>query len=263
MQTETDNTRWYDRPWAAFIYFTRLPFRRIHKSPRASYNSAVEYWPLTGWLTGGLAALTLWGASHVMPYTVALLAAIVVRLLATGAMLEDGLARFLGGFFGGKSRERILNLMDEPHLGIHGVAGLICYLLLLAAALCSLPLDLAVVTILAADPFAKMVASELVMMMPYAWRDVEPRGRVVFRRMDVKAGIGLAVQGLLPLVAFIWLTGAAWELLVFIPCLVMYFLYLLIWRTIQGYTLDCCAAVSLLVELAFILVVCSQNFLPA
>jgi adenosylcobinamide-GDP ribazoletransferase len=75
----------------------------------------------------------------------------------------------------------------------------------------------------------------------------------------VKAGISLAVQGLLPIVGFIWLTGIAWELLFFIPCIVMYFLYLLIWRRIRGYTGDCCGAVCLLVELTVILVVCSQN----
>ena len=39
----------------------------------------------------------------------------------------------------------------------------------------------------------------------------------------------------------------------------MYFLYLLIWRRIRGYTGDCCGAVCLLVELTVILIVCSQN----
>jgi len=41
--------------------------------------------------------------------------------------------------------------------------------------------------------------------------------------------------------------------LVFGPSLVMYFLYLLIWRKLRGYTGDCCGAVCLLIELTFYL----------
>ena len=259
MQTDIDQTRWYDRIWASFIFFTRLPFWRLHEPPRECFKAVVEHWPLVGWLTGGLMALTLWGVSQYMPYPIAVLAAIVVRLLVTGALHEDGLADFLDGFGGGNDRERILTIMKDSHIGTYGVIGLVIYFLLLAAALCSMTPTVAAVTIFAADPFAKMVASELVMMMPYARREDEAKARMVYRKIDVKAGISLAVQGLLPIVGFIWLTGIAWELLFFIPCIVMYFLYLLIWRRIRGYTGDCCGAVCLLVELTVILVVCSQN----
>ena len=50
-------------------------------------------------------------------------------------------------------------------------------------------------------------------------------------------------------------------MMIFIPALVFYLLYLLIWRKIQGYTGDCCGAVCLLVELAVYLVVCAINFM--
>ena len=259
MQTDIDQTRWYDRIWASFIFFTRLPFWRLHEPPRECFKAVVEHWPLVGWLTGGLMALTLWGVSQYMPYPIAVLAAIVVRLLVTGALHEDGLADFLDGFGGGNDRERILAIMKDSHIGTYGVIGLVIYFLLLAAALCSMTPTVAAVTIFAADPFAKMVASELVMMMPYARREDEAKARMVYRKIDVKAGISLAVQGLLPIAGFIWLTGITWELLFFIPCIVMFFLYLLIWRRIRGYTGDCCGAVCLLVELTVILVVCSQN----
>jgi len=43
-----------------------------------------------------------------------------------------------------------------------------------------------------------------------------------------------------------------------VPAVVMYFLYLLMLRKIQGYTGDCCGAVCLLVELAVYLVACTQ-----
>ena len=92
MQTDIDQTHWYDRIWASFIFFTRLPFWRLHEPPKECYKTVVEHWPLTGWLTGGAMAATLYFGSVLMPQTIAVLLAIIVRLLMTGALHEDGLA---------------------------------------------------------------------------------------------------------------------------------------------------------------------------
>lgn len=258
MQTNIDQTHWYDRIWAAFIFFTRLPFWRLHQPPQASYKTVVEHWPLAGWLTGGVMAATLYVGSMYLPYIVAVLLAIIVRLLVTGALHEDGLADFLDGFGGGgHDRERILAIMKDSHIGTYGVLGLILYELLLAACLFSLPPTLAALTILAADPYAKMVTAQLILMMPYARKEEEAKNKTVYRKMDWKAGISLAIQGLLPMGLYLWYTGLAWELIIFLPCLTMYFLYLLIWNRLRGYTGDCCGAVCLLVELTVYLVVCA------
>ena len=257
MEIDIDQTRWYDRIWAAFIFFTRLPFWRLHQPPKSSYTSVVEWWPLTGWLTGGAMAATLYFGSMVMPYPIVVIAAIVVRLLITGALHEDGLADFLDGFGGGGTdRQRILDIMKDSHIGTYGVLGLILYELLLFAALFSMSPEMAALTILAADPYSKMVTSELIIMMPYARTEETAKNKTVYRKIEWKAGVCLAIQGLLPMVAFLWYTNLSWEMVIFLPCLVMYFLYLLIWRRIHGYTGDCCGAVCLLVELSVYLVVC-------
>lgn len=258
MQTSIDQTHWYDCIWAAFIFFTRLPFWRLHQPPQASYKTVVEHWPLAGWLTGGVMAATLYVGSMYLPYIVAVLLAIIVRLMVTGALHEDGLADFLDGFGGGgHDRERILAIMKDSHIGTYGVLGLILYEVLLAACLFSLPPTLAALTILAADPYAKMVTAQLILMMPYARKEEEAKNKTVYRKMDWKAGISLAIQGLLPMGLYLWYTGLAWELIIFLPCLTMYFLYLLIWKRLRGYTGDCCGAVCLLVELTVYLVVCA------
>ena len=147
--------------------------------------------------------------------------------------------------------------MKDSHIGTYGVIGLIFYELLLAAALFSMTPTMAALTILAADHFAKMVTSQLIMMMPYARKEEEAKAKTVYRKMDWKASISLAIQGLLPMAAFIWYTGIRWDLIILIPFLVMYFLYMMIWRKIHGYTGDCCGAVCLLVELSVYLVVCT------
>ena len=60
MQTSIDQTKWYDRIWASLIFFTRLPFWRLHQPQKECYQRVVEHWPLVGWLTGGAMAATLY-----------------------------------------------------------------------------------------------------------------------------------------------------------------------------------------------------------
>ena len=260
MEVNIDRTKWYDRIWAALIFFTRLPFWRLHQPPKECYQTVVEHWPLTGWITGGAMGAVIYFGSLVFPNAVAVLLAIAVRLLITGALHEDGLADFFDGFGGGGSdRQRILDIMKDSHIGTYGVLGLVSYILILATALLSIPPYYAAIMVLAADPYSKMVASQLILMMPYARKAEEAKAKTVYRKFSVWAGISLAVQGLLPMVAFIMVTGIAWEAVIFIPALVFYFLYLLMHRKIGGYTGDCCGAVCLLVELTVCLVVCAIN----
>lgn len=251
MEVSIGQTHFYDRIWAALIFFTRLPFWRLYQPPKACYETVVEHWPLVGWLTGGVMAATLYGASMVLPYQVAVLVAIVMRLLLTGALHEDGLADFLDGFGGGgNNRQRILDIMKDSHIGTYGVIGLVLYLLLLFFCLSSMSSEMAALAILAADPYAKMLTAQLVSMMPYARREEEAKAKVIYRKITLVSGVSLAVQGLLPIGLLVWYMGIAWETLIFIPALVMYFLYLLIWRRLHGYTGDCCGAVCLMVELS-------------
>ena len=204
-------------------------------------------------------AATLYLVSLVLPWPVAVIAAIIVRLLITGALHEDGLADFLDGFGGGGDRDRILAIMKDSHIGTYGVLGLILYLSLLGAALYSMTPMIAALTVFAADPFSKMVASQLINMLPYARREEEAKNKTVYRKPSLAAGLSLTVQGLLPMALMIWLTGISWYFVIAIPAVVMYFLYLLMLRKIKGYTGDCCGAVCLLVELAVYLVACLQQ----
>ena len=239
------------------MFFTRLPLWRLHQPPSPCYASVVEWWPLVGWLTGGVMAAVLYYGSLMLPYAVAVMLAIAARLLLTGALHEDGLADFFDGFGGGGSdRQRILDIMKDSHIGTYGVLALVVYLALLFTTLHALPPQLAALTILAADPYAKMLSGQLIMMMPYARTAETAKSHTVYRRITTKAAIMLAVQGLLPMALYIyWVSEVAhWEYLIFLPCLTMYFLYRLIWSRLRGYTGDCCGALFLLIELSVYLV---------
>ena len=238
------------------IFFTRLPFWRLYQPPHDSYRAVVEFWPLTGWLTSAIMAATIYFGAMVFPLPLAIVLAIVMRTLVTGALHEDGLADFIDGFGGGSgNRERVLEIMKDSHIGTYGVLGLIAYEALLFWALYSLGnAEMAAFAVIAADPYSKMLSGQLIQMMPYARRAEDAKNKVVYRKVPIVSSILLAIQGLLPGLIVLLFTPLGtlphWGLIIFVPCLVMYFLYLLIWRTLRGYTGDCCGAVCLLVELS-------------
>ena len=110
----------------ASSFFSRLPFWKIADVPPVYFKRVVDYWPFVGWLTGGIMAGTLWITAE-LPVQIAVLMALAARLLVTGALHEDGLADFCDGFGGGTSRDKILSIMKDSHIGTYGVLGLLFY----------------------------------------------------------------------------------------------------------------------------------------
>ena len=107
-----------DDMFAALTFFTRLPWWRLRQVPADSFKRLVAYWPLAGWLTGGVMALVYWitvMAGH--PFLFGILLAWIARLLLTGALHEDGLADFIDGFGGGRTRQHTLDIMKDYHIG--------------------------------------------------------------------------------------------------------------------------------------------------
>ena len=123
-----------DSFFASLMFFTRLPWWRLRSVPKEAFEHVVDWWPLIGWLTGGVMSAVFLAASLLgFAPAVAALLAISARLLLTGALHEDGLADFCDGFGGGSTRERTLFIMKDSHIGTYGVLGLIFGLGLLGA----------------------------------------------------------------------------------------------------------------------------------
>ena len=242
--------KWYDHLWAALILFTRLPFWRFRQPSKSAYTAAVEWWPLTGWLTAATMAATLYLGSLILPYPVAVLLALAARLLVTGALHEDGLADFFDGFGGGGTdRHRILAIMKDSHIGTYGVLGLIFYALLLIQTVASLPLAAALRMIVVGDPLAKLFAAQLTNTLPYV-RPLAQSKVGAYRRMGVGDWCVLLLFGLLPLGVCFPLS--AWWVIA-APAVLTAAMIAFLHRKIGGYTGDCCGAAFLLNELAFYL----------
>ncbi|MDE6349295.1 MAG: adenosylcobinamide-GDP ribazoletransferase [Bacteroides sp.] len=234
---------------AAFIMLTRLPFWKIKEVPAESFKHVVPYWPLVGWLTGGVMAAVLWLSGQFMPVSLAWILAIVARLLLTGCLHEDGLADFFDGFGGATTRERTLAIMKDSHIGSYGVIGLISYFLLLLQ-LHHLPLEQLCLLVLGGDCWSKWCASQIVNLLPYARKEEESKSKTVYNRMSRGEWLAGFTCGLLP---FVLLQPLKLWMAVLFPLLTLFLLYRLMKRRLQGYTGDCCGATFLLCELSFYL----------
>ncbi|MDR1091715.1 MAG: adenosylcobinamide-GDP ribazoletransferase [Prevotella sp.] len=237
---------------AAFIFFTRLPFWRIKafRVPNEYYKQVINYWPVAGWLTASVMAGVLWLSAQVLPLPIAVILAILSRLLITGGLHEDGLADFFDGFGGGNTRERTLEIMKDSHIGTYGVLGLIIYFLLLYSLLSLMALPFACLVILAADPLCKLVSSLITLFLPYARTAATSKSKVVYNKMSLKPFIVSAIFGLLPVVL---LLNAGYWLAVLFPLAIFVILVFLMRKKIRGYTGDCCGTLFLLTELSFYL----------
>ncbi len=235
---------------AAFIFFTRLPFWRLRKVPAEAFQHVVPWWPWVGWLTGGVMAATLWLCAQVLPLPAAWMVAIVVRLLITGCLHEDGLADFCDGLGGGTTRQRALEIMKDSHIGTYGVVTLILYFLLLWTLPQGLPLGVWCVLVVCADVWGKCCASQIINVLPYARSQEQSKARVVYSRMTACEWVTGFIGALLPLVLL--LPAAMWWACL-APVAVFGALCLLMRRRLGGYTGDCCGATFLLCELSFYL----------
>ncbi|MBO6255901.1 MAG: adenosylcobinamide-GDP ribazoletransferase [Bacteroidaceae bacterium] len=245
-----------DRILATLMFFTRLPFWRIKQVDAEHFKHVVPLWPLAGWLTGGIMVGVLWLAAQVFPLSVAWIIAIIARLLITGCLHEDGLADFCDGMGGGVTRERILLIMKDSHIGTYGVIGLIIYFLLLTQ-MSALPLSLLCTIVFTGDVWCKFVSSHIINILPYARKEEEAKNKTVYQRMTALEAFVGAIIGCLPFVLF--LPKHYWPALL-APVVVFILLVWLMKRRIQGYTGDCCGALFLISELSFLLVCLAKYF---
>lgn len=240
---------------AALTFFTRLPFYKLKafNVPTKHYKQAINYWPVVGWLTGGVMALTLSLTTLFLPSSLAILLAMVSRLLLTGALHEDGLSDFFDGLGGGTTRQRVLEIMKDSHIGVYGVISLITYFLILYQSLSHLDLYCLPLIMIAADSVAKLIASHIHRVLPYARTEATSKAKLVYEQVSPSTYLLALVFGLLPLFYLAYHSSWIYLCAVLPPILVFILIWRLLKRRIQGYTGDCCGAIFLLCELTFYL----------
>jgi adenosylcobinamide-GDP ribazoletransferase len=124
---------------AAWRFLTVVPVPGDWGTAEDDLARSVPWFPVIGLLLGAVAAGLAYALAFVAPPLVVAAAMVVVLLSFSGGLHLDGLADTADGFFSSRSRERILEIMKDSHIGAMGVIAMVCVLLVKFAALASLP----------------------------------------------------------------------------------------------------------------------------
>lgn len=239
-------------------FFTRIPVPGFKGFNEEFLNKSNRYFPIIGYLVGGVSFLVFWGASYLFPTSIAVIASLVTGVLTTGAFHEDGFGDVFDGFGGGWTKLRILEIMKDSRLGTYGMAALILLFLLKVCALSALAnyfsgdwarLALIFITYHA---LARTTGISLSFFIPYSREDATSKSKPVTKSFTWKEVVGALFFGLLP---FCFLLSYSLTYLIILPIL-----GLLLWysryyfkKWIDGFTGDCLGAVEQFAELFILL----------
>jgi adenosylcobinamide-GDP ribazoletransferase len=127
----------------AWQFLTAIPISRSHHAPTADeLATSMAWYPTVGLMIGGLLALADIGLRHVLAPDVVNVLLIVLLVLLTRGLHQDGLSDTLDGLAGGRTAAARLPIMRDPRIGAIGATGLFLSLLLRYAGLLALPQSL-------------------------------------------------------------------------------------------------------------------------
>ena len=239
----------------ALRFLTRMPIPFARTVDPVPLASAMRMFAVAGALIGAVNGLVLVGLSYLhLPGLIAGFLTVGFGLFLTGALHEDGLADTADGLFGGRTRERRLEIMRDSRIGTYGACALILFLVIKAEAyqaLLNLPMWQSVVTMAAVGAFSRA----MVVDMMWATRPARTDGLAAQAgRPTRNAGLfAIVTGGALALWAG-WPTAPILGVEAMLVALVITGLMRrLATRLVGGQTGDICGAVQVLVECGMLL----------
>ena len=186
----------------AVQYFTRIRVPAWVGHAPEHLTGAVRYFPAIGLIVGASGAAVMWLAALVLPAPLPAILSTAVTVLMTGAIHEDGLADTSDGLGGGATRERALEIMKDPRIGVFGAIALMLMLLLKIATLSLLPLWTALAALVAAHAFSRFCAVLVIFAGRYVGSADRSRAAPVVERVRIGDVLIAALFGIPALAVF-------------------------------------------------------------
>ncbi len=240
----------------ALLFFSRIPVPRNLEFSEEIQTKAFRYFPLVGIIVGIVGGITFEVSNLFFSRVIASVLMIVVMLLTTGCLHEDGLADFFDGFGGGTSKERILAIMKDSHIGTYGVIALIMLFFLKVALFTSIYNRDFVYVVIAAQAFSRLSPMLLINTSQYA-RTEPSKGQFTRNKIDLTTLIFGLLFGLLPLILF-----NAWFFVAILTASALLFFCFrrYLHKKIDGFTGDTLGALQQFNELLFYLVFIATRY---
>lgn len=152
----------------ALQFLTRLPVPKVAVWPREALSRSTIYFPVVGLLVGMGLAWAYWLLSSRWPPMVTSVLVIALWVVVTGALHLDGLADTCDAWMGGATRDEMLRVMRDPHVGLMGIVAIVLALLMKWVMLASLSFGLAVTALLVAPTLGRWACVLVSFRAPYA-----------------------------------------------------------------------------------------------
>ena len=239
--------------FTAMMFYTRIPCPSwVDHSPEY-INKSVRYFPLIGWIVGGLSFLFLYLGAMVDPY-VGAIGYLGFSAILTGAFHEDGFADVCDGFGGGWNKTQILNIMKDSRVGTYAVVGLLLLMLmkirLLVVILEEQPsIMLLAIIVLTGHGLSRWGAATIIFTHEYVREDEKSKAKPVAKSFSTTNVLVSSFLGLIPVLGLVWVTKD-FLYLGLIPMVYLLKMYLASWfkKKIGGYTGDCLGAAQQICE---------------
>ncbi len=152
---------------AAFGYFSILPVGRTAAGPAPDAATLVAL-PLVGAVVGALGGLAGYGASLVVPHSLAAACALAALVILTGAIHLDGFLDGCDAFIATVPAARRLEILKDPRHGTFAVVGMFLAGTLWYAALAALPPERYPALLAFSGALARAAAVPNAFVYPYA-----------------------------------------------------------------------------------------------
>lgn len=236
--------------FSSILYFTRLPLPFKVEYRKEYQQLSLSWFPLIGWMVGGLSALVFYLSMMVLPQSVSVLIALGAGVLITGAFHEDGFADICDAFGGGYTKEQRLTIMKDSRVGAYALIGVVLFMGLKIALLIELEAFFIPLILIAAHSVSRWSSLVVAMFWPYARPTGESKSRDVNRALSYGRFLWAFLLGVIPLLLF-----GSWWVFLSIPVVVVSSFLAGIWfsKRIGGYTGDCMGALQQVNEVIVLL----------
>jgi adenosylcobinamide-GDP ribazoletransferase len=228
----------------AFQFLTRLPVPAAGELPPDALAESARFFPIVGAIVGyGAVVIDLIVAPRAgRSASVALI--LIYLVVVTGGLHEDGLADAADGFGGGWTKDRVLAIMRDSHVGSFGALAIGCSLLARFAFLTSVPATGLDGVLITGQVLGRWATVPLARWLPPA-RDGAGQGARIAQKTSTAS---LVIASLCTAVIVILARGFASVWMIASACLVTALTGAYYRRRIGGITGDCLGATCQLTE---------------
>jgi adenosylcobinamide-GDP ribazoletransferase len=178
--------------FVAVQFLTRLPTPAARELPADALADSARFFPVVGAIVGlgAIAIDRLVGFRAGRDVSVVLI--LIYLVIVTGGLHEDGLADAADGFGGGWTKDRVLAIMRDSHIGSFGALAIGCSLLARFVFLTSLPSAKFNGVLIAGQVLGRWATLPLAHWLPPARNDEGQGARMAQRTSTTTLVVGTA-----------------------------------------------------------------------